>query len=176
MVHSHIGSQSLTVRPYVKQKVAAEYLDVSVSRLETWRVTGGGPPFCKIGRGIRYSYKDLDEWVLAHRRHSTAEYSTRERTQRARASRLGTKGHEGAVIPPFRAGAAARAARRVAEVAPEKEAVRKGKGYTRTQRAILEPSEGKVSGSEGEACPAAPAALSPGAQRVTVPPAPLARL
>lgn len=52
---------------------AAEYLTVSRSYLNKLRVRGGGPAFCKLGRGVRYRTSDLQAWVDAHRVGSTSE-------------------------------------------------------------------------------------------------------
>lgn len=52
---------------------AAEYLAVSCSYLNKLRVQGGGPVFCKLGRGVRYRKSDLQAWVDAHRVNSTSE-------------------------------------------------------------------------------------------------------
>jgi predicted DNA-binding transcriptional regulator AlpA len=52
---------------------AAQYLVVSRSFLNKLRVTGGGPVFFKIGSRIVYALSDLDEWLAARRRTSTAD-------------------------------------------------------------------------------------------------------
>lgn len=41
----------------------AEYLGVPEKTLAQWRYIKSGPPFCKIGRHIRYRPVDLTEWV-----------------------------------------------------------------------------------------------------------------
>ena len=51
---------------------AAEYLRISVSRLNKLRVYGGGPTFFKIGSSVIYAEGDLDTWLAAHRRTSTS--------------------------------------------------------------------------------------------------------
>ena len=52
---------------------AADYLTVSCSLLNKLRVHGGGPAFCKLGRGVRYRLSDLQAWVQARRVNSTSE-------------------------------------------------------------------------------------------------------
>jgi hypothetical protein len=52
---------------------AAEYLRLSVSTLNKLRMTGAGPQFFKVVASIIYSGADLDQWLAAHRRSSTAE-------------------------------------------------------------------------------------------------------
>jgi excisionase family DNA binding protein len=55
------------------QAEVAEIIRVSERTLERWRLTGNGPPFCKLGRRVLYRRGDLDEWVAAHILHSTSE-------------------------------------------------------------------------------------------------------
>lgn len=43
---------------------AATYLNVSWRTLETWRRTGGGPKYVRIGaRQVRYRRRDLEVWL-----------------------------------------------------------------------------------------------------------------
>lgn len=47
---------------------AAAYLGVTPRTLEVWRSTQRHPiPYVKVGRLVRYSIKDLDEWLTARR-------------------------------------------------------------------------------------------------------------
>jgi hypothetical protein len=39
-------------------------------------VSGVGPPAIKIGRSVRYSSVDLNEWMAAKRRKSTSDTGT----------------------------------------------------------------------------------------------------
>jgi hypothetical protein len=52
-------------------KEAADYLHLSVSKLEKMRVDGTGPVFLKCGKAVRYEMAALDEWIAARRRKST---------------------------------------------------------------------------------------------------------
>lgn len=56
---------------------AAEYLGLSISCLNKWRVYGLGPRFCKLGSRVFYQKSDLDEWRKQHICTSTSEYATR---------------------------------------------------------------------------------------------------
>ena len=58
---------------YVRTGRAANYLGLSKSTLEKYRVTGGGPEYFSLGRVIVYQFDDLDAWVSGHRRRSTSE-------------------------------------------------------------------------------------------------------
>lgn len=45
----------------------------SVKTLQNQRVTGGGIPFLKLGRSVRYRLADVVAWETAHLRRSTSE-------------------------------------------------------------------------------------------------------
>ena len=52
---------------------AAKYVRLSASTLEKARVKGTGPAFIRIGaRKVAYLTSDLDKWLHARRRTSTA--------------------------------------------------------------------------------------------------------
>ena len=52
---------------------AAERWGLSPRSLEKWRLVGGGPPYRKLGRLVRYHPSDLDSWLELQRRRSTSE-------------------------------------------------------------------------------------------------------
>jgi hypothetical protein len=52
---------------------AAQQLDVSPSFLAKARMQGTGPRYRKLDRAVRYAQGDLDHWLLACSRTSTAE-------------------------------------------------------------------------------------------------------
>ena len=52
---------------------AAEFLGLSIRTLQSWRLTGAGPVYSKIGSRVRYARADLDAFVAANRRHHTSE-------------------------------------------------------------------------------------------------------
>jgi hypothetical protein len=58
---------------YLDVHGAGAYLSVTRKQLEHWRTRGGGPPFCKVGRLVRYARRDLDAFMAARRVASTAE-------------------------------------------------------------------------------------------------------
>jgi excisionase family DNA binding protein len=47
------------------QSDAAKLLRLSERTLERLRLQGGGPPFVKAGRSVRYRESDLDAWIAA---------------------------------------------------------------------------------------------------------------
>lgn len=57
--------QKLQFPPNMRTSQAAEYLDVSESLLEKFRVFGGGPRYAKVGRSVIYRRAALDEWLVA---------------------------------------------------------------------------------------------------------------
>jgi predicted DNA-binding transcriptional regulator AlpA len=52
---------------------AARRLGVSPSFLAKARMQGTGPRYRKLGRAVRYAQADLDHWLMACSRTSTAE-------------------------------------------------------------------------------------------------------
>lgn len=59
--------------PLLNIEQAAEALAVPPRTLEAWRFRGGGPPFVRMGRHIRYRVGDLRAWIEDHTFTSTAE-------------------------------------------------------------------------------------------------------
>ncbi|MDR3416601.1 MAG: helix-turn-helix domain-containing protein [Nevskia sp.] len=61
------------LRPLLTALQAAERLGVPPSKLEHWRGTGEGPAYIKLsGKYVRYAEEDLEAFVAANRRRSTA--------------------------------------------------------------------------------------------------------
>ena len=54
-------------------EAAARYIGLAVSTLEKLRVSGGGVPFVKLGRAVRYRVCDLDEYLASRVVVSTSE-------------------------------------------------------------------------------------------------------
>lgn len=54
--------------------------------MEALRVSGGGPPFLRIGRAVRYRRSDVEAWLAARVRRSTSERASSERPEREHAS------------------------------------------------------------------------------------------
>jgi hypothetical protein len=61
--------------PYVgyNEMQAAILLGVSVRTLQAWRVRGGGPPYVKIGRAVRYQRRALIAFQTDHTVTSTTD-------------------------------------------------------------------------------------------------------
>jgi phage terminase Nu1 subunit (DNA packaging protein) len=70
---------------YASEKKTSEATDIPVRCLQNWRVRGGGPPFYKVGRLVRYDLDEVIAWVKARRVTSTTEVDQREeiRAQRS---------------------------------------------------------------------------------------------
>ena len=52
---------------------AASYLKLSAVTLERRRIQGDGPPYCKLGKSVRYRRADLDAWLASRLIRSTSE-------------------------------------------------------------------------------------------------------
>lgn len=59
--------------PHLSIEGAAARLGVSAAFLQKARQNGTGPAYFKVARQIRYAPSDLDAWLAAQRRRSTAE-------------------------------------------------------------------------------------------------------
>jgi predicted DNA-binding transcriptional regulator AlpA len=57
----------------LNQREVAKRLRLSERTLERLRVTGDGPPFCKLGRRVLYRLADIDTWITTHIINSTSE-------------------------------------------------------------------------------------------------------
>ena len=55
------------------EKQAAALLKLSVKCLQGWRVRGGGPPFVKLGRAVRYEVPALEAFIQEAVRRSTSD-------------------------------------------------------------------------------------------------------
>ena len=63
--------------PFVDTEAAARYLALSPHSLECYRSLGGGPPFYKFGKFVRYAVVDLEGWAAERRRDRTAGENAR---------------------------------------------------------------------------------------------------
>jgi hypothetical protein len=57
----------------INEHEASNILGRSVPTLRKDRWAGTGVPFIKIGSSVRYSVKDLQEYIALHRMQSTTE-------------------------------------------------------------------------------------------------------
>ncbi|WP_415719870.1 helix-turn-helix domain-containing protein [Roseibium alexandrii] len=57
----------------MNEQEAADFLAISFRTLQAWRVRGGGPRFCKIGRAVRYRRADLVSFAGATSASTTTE-------------------------------------------------------------------------------------------------------
>jgi predicted DNA-binding transcriptional regulator AlpA len=56
---------------------AADFLNLSIRTLQSWRVKGSGPKFIRAGRAVRYRRRDLLEWMDENTAASTTEADAR---------------------------------------------------------------------------------------------------
>jgi hypothetical protein len=79
-----LGAVTRTER-YLTQDQFCEMFAIPARTAERWRVTGDGPPWCRIGpRQIRYRLSDCEKWAAAR----TFEHRADEI---ARISAIGTR-------------------------------------------------------------------------------------
>ena len=64
-------------RRLLKERDAANILNMEVATLRRWRWAGTGPRFLKIGGAVRYDPEDLSAFIEAGRRRRTFEPTTR---------------------------------------------------------------------------------------------------
>jgi predicted DNA-binding transcriptional regulator AlpA len=63
-----------TIKRFMRTPQAADYLGLSPSTLEKFRLTGNGPPYLKAGpKIVVYRQEDLDAWLEGNRRRSTSD-------------------------------------------------------------------------------------------------------
>jgi excisionase family DNA binding protein len=62
---------------WLTRKEAASYLKLGESTLAKLFVSGDGPPAIKIGRSVRYSSIDLNDWMNGRRRRSSSDAGCR---------------------------------------------------------------------------------------------------
>lgn len=60
---------------YMDTDQVAEMLGVSPRTLEDWRYRGGGPPYCKLGRSVRYMRHKVIAWSEGHEQAHTSQES-----------------------------------------------------------------------------------------------------
>jgi excisionase family DNA binding protein len=59
--------------PFLTTSEAGSYLNISPRTLEKYRSQGGGPPYRRFGRSIRYHEDELESWAEEQRRSSTSD-------------------------------------------------------------------------------------------------------
>ena len=59
-------SRDLLAEPLWSEKQCAERANLTISYLRAKRSRGGGPPFVRIGRMVRYYPQDVRDWLASH--------------------------------------------------------------------------------------------------------------
>jgi len=49
------------------ESTVSPILGVQVKTLQAWRCRGGGPPFIRVGRLVRYRPADIENWIESRR-------------------------------------------------------------------------------------------------------------
>ena len=65
-------SAPLEPTTYLRPELAAEYCCLSASTLSRLRIKGGGPPYVKLGRAVRYPQDQLVEWLESRIQRNTS--------------------------------------------------------------------------------------------------------
>ncbi|MEK7752847.1 MAG: helix-turn-helix domain-containing protein [Acidobacteriota bacterium] len=58
-------THSITETTHLTDTELARRWRLSVSTLRKWRLRGGGPPFVRLGRAVRYDLRTLENWLAA---------------------------------------------------------------------------------------------------------------
>jgi hypothetical protein len=80
----------IEVWPYMDTKTLAELLGVGAQTIRKWRLTGGGPPYLRIGGAqagrVLYKREDVEAWLVQRRfPHTSAETAHRWELEREHA-------------------------------------------------------------------------------------------
>lgn len=68
----HLDDETLYCESVISKKLVCEE-----KTLQSWRSRGGGPPFVKIGRLVRYRGCDVKKWIASRTVRSTSELLSR---------------------------------------------------------------------------------------------------
>jgi excisionase family DNA binding protein len=68
-----MSEHATQLSPYLSTMEAARLTGLSPAWFERSRWAGGGPPFVKVGRAVRYPLDELHAWMRARLRTSTTE-------------------------------------------------------------------------------------------------------
>jgi predicted DNA-binding transcriptional regulator AlpA len=61
------------VMELLTQREVSKMINMSEAWLEQKRCKGGGIPFIKIGRSVKYDRKDVEEFIEKHKRRNTSQ-------------------------------------------------------------------------------------------------------
>lgn len=61
-----------TLSKHLTTAELSEMIGVPALTIEGWRRRGGGPPFTKVKRGVRYDLAQVKSWLRANTRSVTA--------------------------------------------------------------------------------------------------------
>lgn len=73
MNHDNPKTDDTRKSPFLTTEQAAEYIGLKRRTLEKMRVTGGGPPYRKHGRYVRYHIDELKAWSEGRTKRSTSD-------------------------------------------------------------------------------------------------------
>ena len=73
MAVSQIPASTPLLDSLITPDTLAERLGTKRRTIDEWRITGRGPKFIRIGRGVRYAPDAVDAWLRSQMRTSTSE-------------------------------------------------------------------------------------------------------
>ena len=62
-----------STEPLLTESELAARIRIAVATLRRWRWSGGGPPFVRVGRCVRYDAADVRAWLGGRTRRSTSD-------------------------------------------------------------------------------------------------------
>lgn len=65
------SSTPINIPRLLTPRDVSERLGVRSTTLKRWRIAGGGPPYVKFGRIVRYPEDRFEAWLAVHLRRST---------------------------------------------------------------------------------------------------------
>ena len=57
----------------MNEQAVAKQLNCQIKTMQAWRHRGGGPPFVRVGRLIRYSPDSVQKWIESRTVQSTSD-------------------------------------------------------------------------------------------------------
>ncbi len=63
---SGVNRESSVLSRLMSPQEIADYLQMPVATLQTWRAKGTGPRGYRIGKHVRYRLEDVETWLAEH--------------------------------------------------------------------------------------------------------------
>lgn len=66
--------QNITLPPLATEQEVAVFLRIKIKTLQSWRSSGLGPHFIKVGRHVRYKREDILSYIQENTADSTISF------------------------------------------------------------------------------------------------------